>query len=191
MNDFKHFWHAFHQYRWFFAKFRAPPLVEGCGLRFEGTGWMWKGTRTGEETLYEGDLSGVSGRVSKWQHLPLFLIRNRATKILWLQVVSKAVERYRFDAQNLSLPTTTQAGETSRFATHIQSHFRQLPRDAHHTPYCRHFDSTICRRHVLEPRLEVAGACDIVGVYYGGRYELVGGSQRCERPPSPETHAAM
>jgi hypothetical protein len=47
------------------AGFRAPPLIEGCGLRFEGVGWMWEGTRMLGETRDKGDLSGASRRVSK------------------------------------------------------------------------------------------------------------------------------
>jgi len=37
------------------AGFRAPPLIEGCGLRFEGAGRIWEGTRTVGETRDEGD----------------------------------------------------------------------------------------------------------------------------------------
>ena len=47
------------------AGFRAPPLIEGCGLRFEGVGRIWEGTRTVGETRDEGDPSGASGMVSK------------------------------------------------------------------------------------------------------------------------------
>ena len=118
---------------------------------------MLKGTRTVEETLYEGDLSGASGRVSKWRYLPL-LIRSRATHF----VTTGAFESHRNilfrQPEPLCLPTTTQAGETSRFAAHIHPRLRQLPRHPHHTPYCRTFDRTIGQRHLLQPRLPLMGS---------------------------------
>jgi hypothetical protein len=43
--------------------FEPLPSSEGCGLRFEGTGRMWKGTRTVGEIRDEGD--PVRVRVSK------------------------------------------------------------------------------------------------------------------------------
>ena len=55
------------------AGFRAPPLIEGCGLRFEGMGRIWEGMRTLWETRDEGDPSGAWGKVSKRRHLPQFL----------------------------------------------------------------------------------------------------------------------
>jgi len=39
---------------------RAPLLTERCGLRFEGAGRIWKGTRTIVETLDDGDPLGAS-----------------------------------------------------------------------------------------------------------------------------------
>ena len=101
------------------AGFRAPPLIEGCGLRFEGVGRMWEGTRTVGETRDEGDPSGASQRVS-----------------------TRRNHKFR-RPHPLSLPTPTQAGETCRFAAHIHPRLRQLPRHPHLTPYCRNCDRAI------------------------------------------------
>lgn len=74
----------FHQYRCFFCSFmrtmpvfESPPLIAGCGRRFEGAGRMWKGTRILEETHDEADPSGASERVSKRRHLPRFRFDDR------------------------------------------------------------------------------------------------------------------
>jgi hypothetical protein len=75
-----------------YAGFRAPPLIEGCGLYFEGTGRMWKGARMIGETRDEGDPAGASWMVSKRRHLPRILFRKRPTHVLQLQMLSKAVE---------------------------------------------------------------------------------------------------
>jgi len=85
----------------------------------------------------------------------------------------------------LSLPTTTQAGETSRFAAYIHPRLRRLPRDPHHTPYCRNFDCTISRRHLLQPRLPLMGLREFVSSSARIRWEIrVGGGLGGARKPS-------
>ena len=66
----------------FFADFRAPPLVEGCGLRFEGVGRMWESIRTLGETRDEGDPAGAPRTVLKRRHLPQILFRKCRTHVL-------------------------------------------------------------------------------------------------------------
>ena len=76
----------------------------------------------------------------------------------------------------LSLRTTTEAGETSRFAAHIHPRLRQLPRHPHRTPYCRKFDRMIARRHLIQPRLPLMGLREFVSSSACIRWEIqVGG----------------
>ena len=85
-----------------------------------------------------------------------------------------------FATHPLSLPTTTQAGKTCRSAAHIHPRLRQLLRHPHLTPYRRNCEAAIGRPPPTPLAFnELAGVRVILGMYTLGRYELVGGLQRC------------
>ena len=131
------------------AGFRAPPLIEGCGLRFEGVGRMWEGTRTVGETRDEGDLSGASGKVSKRLYLPRFLIRNTRTHLFMSTDAFKSRRKMSCRRpQPISLTTTTQAGERCHFAAHLHPRLRQPHPPA---PYLRNYDGAIGQTHRRQP----------------------------------------
>ena len=103
------------------AGFRAPPPIEGCGLHFEGVGRMWEGTRTIGETRAKGDPAGASTfRDFYFATAELIFCNYRYFKSRRNILLRRP--------HPLSLPTTTQAGETNRFAAHIHPHLRpRLP----------------------------------------------------------------
>jgi hypothetical protein len=88
------------------AGFRAPPIIEGCGLRFEGAGWMWKGTRTRGETLDEGDPAGALRKVS------MISIPQPPNSLCVTTGAFESCRNIFFRRpHSLSLPTTTQTGK--------------------------------------------------------------------------------
>jgi len=62
----------------------------------------------------------------------------------------------------LSLPTTTQAGETCHFAAHIHPYLQQLLQYPHLTPYHPNCDCAISRTHRRQPRLPLMSLWEFV-----------------------------
>ena len=85
--------------------FRAPPLIEGRGLRYEGLERMWEGTRTIGETRDKGDPAGAS---------PISISRPPNSFFVTTGTFESRRNIWFRRPLPLSLPTTTQAGETCR-----------------------------------------------------------------------------
>ena len=162
--------------------FRAPPLLEGCGLRFEGVGqvgWMWEGTRTIEATRDKGDPAGASRTVLK-QQTPSTI------SILWppssFFVATGTFETYDFDAHIPSpsrqpLKPAKHVIKTCHFTAYIHPNL-QLPWHPYTTPYPHICDHAIDRTHCPNPHLPWASFWGFVScsAHLHWRYELVGGS---------------
>ena len=166
------------------AGFQAPPLIEGCGLCFEGAGKMWEGTRTVGETRDEGDPSGALRRVSNDNNFRDFYFTTselifcnyrcfrKPSKHIFSMPTSPLHPNNHPSQRNMSFrrphpssPTTT-ATTPAPYA--IPSKLRP----------CDWSSAPVPTPLALN---KLAGVCVILGVYTLGRCELVGGSQMCER----------